>query len=219
MTKEDFLLEKKSLIIDYLKTNPIKGMTYLGVDPSLTASGIAIIRDGELTHFKEIKPNTFGSERFIYIREAMRKLIKYHSVDFIVHESPSLQSRNTSSLVDLGGLWIVLTVLYFEMKVPYFLASPSQTKKFLSGRGVGVQKNEMLLALYKRWGIETTSDNICDAISLAKLAQYTHAYVLDKPVKDMIAPQEEVILKVLDLKKKRKVKKRGTTKQVFEIKE
>lgn len=46
---------------------------------------------------------------------------------------------------------------------------PMTLKKYATGKGTA-KKQEMLLQIYKRWGIEFNDDNAADAYSLARLA-------------------------------------------------
>lgn len=58
------------------------------------------------------------------------------------------------------------------------LVAPQQVKKFATGRG-NAKKNEMLLAVYKKWGVDLTDDNLCDAYTLARVAAAVAAGAAD----------------------------------------
>jgi crossover junction endodeoxyribonuclease RuvC len=51
----------------------------------------------------------------------------------------------------------------YPLQVP-----PMTLKKFASGKG-NSKKQEMLLQMYKRWGIEFNDDNAADSYALARL--------------------------------------------------
>ena len=68
---------------------------------------------------------------------------------------------------ELGGM--VKLSLIIDGVYPLIVA-PSMLKKYVTGKGTGVQKNQMLLNIYKKWGIEFTDDNAADAYGLAKIA-------------------------------------------------
>lgn len=73
---------------------------------------------------------------------------------------------------ELGGL--VKLTLYtaldsFDAKYPYIIP-PTTLKKYVTGKGTGIQKNQMLLHVFKKWGIEFNDDNAADAYALAHLA-------------------------------------------------
>jgi crossover junction endodeoxyribonuclease RuvC len=52
----------------------------------------------------------------------------------------------------------------FPLKIP-----PMTLKKYAAGKG-NAKKQEMLLQIYKRWGIEFNDDNAADSYGLARLA-------------------------------------------------
>lgn len=64
------------------------------------------------------------------------------------------------------------TDVYGDLRYPT-IVQPATLKKFVTGNG-GAKKNNMLLAVYKKWGFETTDDNIADAYSLARIAMAIH---------------------------------------------
>ena len=54
-------------------------------------------------------------------------------------------------------------------------------KKFAAGKG-NAKKQEMLLQIYKRWGLEFTDDNAADAYSLGRLVSKTTIGEVEKAV-------------------------------------
>jgi len=66
---------------------------------------------------------------------------------------------------------------------------PTTLKKYATGKGTA-KKQEMLLQIYKRWGVEFNDDNAADAYALGRLAG-NHA--IDKI-------EQEVLNKMTDLK-------------------
>ena len=49
------------------------------------------------------------------------------------------------------------------------IVAPTTLKKYVTGKGTGVQKNQMLLNVYKKWGVEFSDDNAADSYGLAHL--------------------------------------------------
>lgn len=73
---------------------------------------------------------------------------------------------------ELGGM--VKTELYEWLwqhhgKYPYIIP-PTTLKKYVTGKGSGIQKNQMLLHVFKKWGIEFNDDNAADSYALAHMA-------------------------------------------------
>jgi hypothetical protein len=86
-------------------------------------------------------------------------------------ESPVKMSH--SALIS-GELWAVVRMacnssLDGQGKYPLQVA-PTMLKKYITGKGTGVQKNQILLHTYKKWGVEFTDDNAADSYGLARIA-------------------------------------------------
>jgi hypothetical protein len=74
-------------------------------------------------------------------------------------------------LGELGGVVKVeLRNLDFlnDGKYP-MIVPPTVLKKYVTGRGTGVQKAQILLQVYKKWGVEFPDDNAADSFGLAHL--------------------------------------------------
>lgn len=56
----------------------------------------------------------------------------------------------------------------FHGKYPYIIP-PTMIKKYVTGKGTGVQKNQILLNVFKKWGVEFTDDNAADSYAIAHL--------------------------------------------------
>ena len=75
-------------------------------------------------------------------------------------------------------------ILRTPLQVP-----PMTLKKYATGKGTS-KKQEMLLQIYKRWGIEFNDDNAADAYALGRLAG---KHAIDKV-------EQEVLDKITDVK-------------------
>lgn len=76
-----------------------------------------------------------------------------------------------------------------DYKYP-LIVPPSVLKKYVTGKGTGVQKNQILLNIYKKWGVEFNDDNAADSYALARMA----AGMAD------LEYEKEIIKKTLDPK-------------------
>ena len=52
----------------------------------------------------------------------------------------------------------------YPLQVP-----PTSLKKYVTGKGTGIQKNQMLLQVYKKWDVEFDDDNAADAYGIARI--------------------------------------------------
>jgi Holliday junction resolvasome RuvABC endonuclease subunit len=58
-------------------------------------------------------------------------------------------------------------------------------KKYAAGKG-NAKKQEMLLQIYKRWGLEFNDDNAADAYSLGRLATGTSINDIEAAIVEQI---------------------------------
>ena len=67
-------------------------------------------------------------------------------------------------------------------------------KKYVTGKGKGISKSQMLLNTYKKWDIEFDDDNAADSYGLAHLIAG----------KGHLAYEKEIYIKLLDPKYREK---------------
>jgi len=140
----------------------------LGVDPSLTAT--ALVRLDERDNFASqvVKSNNTGIKRLIDIERAVFR--EAQGVNLVAIEGYAFGAQaSREALGELGG---VLKLCLYECKVPTIVIPPNSVKKFATGRG-NAKKDEMRLAVYKKWGLDErdlkTADEV-DAYVLARIA-------------------------------------------------
>jgi len=141
-------------------------MNVLGVDPSLTSTGVCMSDDETMV----FQPKTKGPERLIQIRNFVNALVRAHSIDLIAIEGYSFSSRNSHAhaLGELGG---VLRVDFYEHGIPYVEIPPTSRAKFATGKG-NASKTEVVSSISARTGIVWSgsgSDDMCDAWILRQM--------------------------------------------------
>lgn len=140
---------------------------FMGIDQSY--SGFAIAMIFESSYRVEVYKSEFrGTERLKDIRNYMLDTILNYKVLDVAMEGYAYNVQMAHMAGELGGM-VKLTLLNDFGILPLIVA-PAALKKYVTGKGTGVQKNQMLLNVYKTWGIEFTDDNAADAYALAKLA-------------------------------------------------
>lgn len=143
----------------------------VGLDLSLTSTGICVMDENGTILFEEVlntpKKKIDGLERLKFIRESVSEAIKNYSVSIANIENYSFGSRGraTFSLGELGG---VVRLLLFDLGVTIIETSPSQLKKFATGRG-NSDKLDVVMSIEKNYGIKYLDDNAADAFILAKM--------------------------------------------------
>ena len=154
------------------------GPVTVGIDQSLTGFALtALSLEDPKKHITWVyKSPYFGIERLVDIRTWLTDHLMYleeHDLDVqdLAMEGTVLASQAALVLGELSAT--VRLAIYdhygegdprqFPLKVP-----PMTLKKYASGKG-NAKKQEMLLQIYKRWGVEFNDDNAADSYALARL--------------------------------------------------
>ena len=144
-------------------------MAYAGIDQSLTGTGVVILdNNGSLLSHMLVDPKKLrGVERLAYISLTVGDLLRHHNVTGAMMEGYSYDSVHRGmDLAELGG---VLKLMLYTNKMSFKTPSPSQVKKFATGKGQAT-KERVMEAVEKNWGVKILDDNIADAFVLAKIA-------------------------------------------------
>ncbi|MCK5016624.1 MAG: crossover junction endodeoxyribonuclease RuvC, partial [Candidatus Peribacteraceae bacterium] len=94
--------------------------------------------------------------------------------------------------IKLAMLASTIRMALYEAKMPFYVISPGQIKKYVTGKG-NAPKSIIVREVFKRWGLEVKDDNQADACTLAFMA----AALVDIPA-EMPKFQEEVLTKVIN---------------------
>lgn len=183
----------------------------IGIDPSLTATGIVVLRDGEveLAEATKNRPELGTIKRAKLIREQINKNINHPSIDtdLIVIEGFSYGSKGRS-VFDIAYLgWRIredLEAFRSKYNTPWLEVPPTQLKQFATGKG-NANKEIILQQVYKRWGYETHDNNIADAYALAQIGR---AYLGEAEA--LTGFQTEVIASLKGEKSAKKPRKKVT---------
>lgn len=147
-------------------------MRIIGLDPSLTGTGIAgrgwsiaVGSTGNVT--KDPYPARWWRINDLTARIAQ----EIGTPDLIVMEGPSFNSKSTSDH-DRAGLWWKLYGRLTGAGIPVAVVTPSQLKKYALGKGVG-KKQQVIEQVTRRLGHIWTDlggdDNQADAIVLCAM--------------------------------------------------
>jgi crossover junction endodeoxyribonuclease RuvC len=143
-----------------------------GIDPSLQKTGIIIMNSsGKVIHEELIKPKKLKSiARLKMIKDRLIHLLKVHKVTVVAIEGYSFGSRGraTFSLGELGG---VLRLSLLENNFKFFDVSPSSLKSFVAENGAA-DKVMMRQAVIRKYRLDISEDNICDAYGLARMCLF-----------------------------------------------
>lgn len=147
-------------------------MSYLGIDQSLTSSGLVVLptqgnRPDYMTTIATGKLR--GTERLAHIRdELMFVAKKYMPIEQAALEGYSLESVNRS--FDLGELGGIIRLFLYDWKIPLVVVPPTSLKKYVTGNG-SADKAKVRMFVLSKWGQDIDQDDMCDAYGLAQVAR------------------------------------------------
>lgn len=165
----------------------LDGKRYLGVDPSLTCTGLALLEERRLSTWT-LKPGCVGINRLIWFKGTMTNQLRALCPTAVILEGYSYGSPSSAHPIgELGG---ILRVVFWELGLPLYIIAPNTLKKFVTGHGQG-GKGPIPLHLYKRWGVTVEQEDEADAAGLAFLGLYA-----ENPEIPRIMAQREALEKV-----------------------
>lgn len=149
----------------------------IGIDQSLTGFALTALAHSNPMQYHTwvYKSPYFGVERLVDIRQFLFDHLDYLSqngraIQNIAMEGTVLASHSALVLGELSALVKLTMYDYFDDDTRFPIQVPPMTlKKYAAGKG-NAKKQEMLLQMYKRWGVEFNDDNAADSYALARLA-------------------------------------------------
>lgn len=169
-------------------------MLFFGIDPSITETGVSVIdEDGyyDVITCKTSNKKKIGSVVVdILIEERLAAIIKriktfFSSYDNMLENKIFIEdiaySKHSDSANKLIGLHYFIRMELYRENLNYEIVNPSTLKKFVLGKEnkKGTKKQQMLLHIFKRWGVEFNNDNKADAFALAQYGRYQNGYGKD----------------------------------------
>lgn len=148
-----------------------------GLDQSLNATGFVVLplAGGDVPTYQTCvvpivdKVELRGLPRFRYVRDTVSALVYEHKLTHVFMEGYGFGAKG-AALFQLGGIGEILKLSLAEMGVTIIVVPPTVLKQFATDRG-NAKKEEMLLAVYMKWGFQTRDNNIADAYTLAQLGR------------------------------------------------
>ena len=153
-------------------------MTIIGLDLSLTGTGVVVLKDSKMLHSELIttKPPTEKTaltelKRLLGIVDKIKKNITKYTADIVVIEGLSMgMSFKTVSILQLAGLNYMVREMLFENNNKFEIIPPTVLKKFISNKG-NSPKELVMLETYKRYGVSFEDNNLCDAYVLSRIGE------------------------------------------------
>lgn len=145
-------------------------MFYLGVDQSLTSTGVCVLEDN--THIPRYLTNIptkkqRGGERLNTIFTEVLYAVKRWKPAVAAIEGYSFDSVNRA--FDLGEAAGVVKLALHHGAVPVLIVAPTQVKKFAGN--ASADKEAMMQLVAAKWRQEIEQDDMADAYVLAQVAR------------------------------------------------
>ena len=164
----------------------------IGIDPSLTGTGVAT---AEGLHTITSKPSdttlTGRRARLATIVHELDNIVLgvkpwrfERTPNLIVIEAPSLAQKSQAGTLDRNGLWWLIVNRLHTLGIPVVEVSPSTLKKFATGKG-NATKEAMVAAAARRLPHVDTGDQADRADALWLAAMGADAYgcpLVDLPI-------------------------------------
>ena len=169
-------MSKEKVFGGNLKPGPVA----IGIDQSLTGFALTILNVDAPDQFNTwvYKSDYRGVQRLDDISKwltAKLRTIEDEYIQDVAMEGTVLASQSALVLGELAATVKLTLWLYFRdydhqdhLRTPLQIP-PMTLKKYAAGKGTA-KKQEMLMQIYKRWGVEFNDDNAADSYALARLA-------------------------------------------------
>jgi Holliday junction resolvasome RuvABC endonuclease subunit len=153
---------------------------YVGIDQSYSGFAITLLEKETANYQTTVyKAEGSGVIRLKNIQAyILDTLLNFHIEDASI-EGYAFGSQMANMLGELGAV-VKMTLLDFNI-FP-LIVPPTNLKKYVTGKGNGVPKSQMLLYVYKKWGVEFTDDNAADSYALARLVAGMHELAYETEV-------------------------------------
>jgi Holliday junction resolvasome RuvABC endonuclease subunit len=144
-------------------------MRLVGVDLSLTGTGIAVHEPGGLTFTRLVgedgKKGAPLASRRARIRRLVAGIMEFAgTATAVAIESHDFGGRY-GSLHDRSGAWWILVDELAQLGIPVIMMTPTQLKMYLANSG-NASKQDVLVAAVKRWPtVDIRNDDQADAMS------------------------------------------------------
>lgn len=142
----------------------------VGIDQSYTGFVVVAYRLGHIEVIQMPESKHRGVDRLrdigLWLLENLPETAAHVCMEGYNHGA----KFNREIMGELGAVVkLALRDLYSEPIGYPTLVSPNQLKLFTTGKG-NAKKDEMMLAVYKKWGYEAPNNDCADAFGLAKIA-------------------------------------------------
>jgi len=158
-----------------LGDNPV----YVGIDQSYSGFAITLLNSGGF--FTTVyKSELRGVDRLYDIQDHIISSLQLRDIKDVAIEGYAFGSQMANMLGELGG--VVKLTLRNEFNQYPLIVPPTVLKKYVTGKGQGISKSQIMLHVFKKWGVEFSDDNAADSFALAHLVSASAALAYEKEI-------------------------------------
>lgn len=153
--------------------------TAIGIDLSLTCTGITLALDGRaIVHSVRSAPppglkkgeQPSLRQRYARLHTLRSEILRYVGLpDLVAIEQPAY-SKSQGSSHDRSGLWWMIVAALHARDIPVAEVTPTTLKKYVLGSGKGDKDAVVIAATRKYPAVEFDNNNEADALVLAAMA-------------------------------------------------
>jgi len=172
-------------------------MNHVGIDPSTKTGVVVLDSSGEAIFQKEIHLKTGIKSTAKELLEYGRNIINFvpeNSAVAIEGFSFGSQGKGVSTQYAVG---YSIRFALLDAGIPFIEATPSQLKKFATGKG-NTKKDNMTIPILRLWNFEHPSDNVRDAYVLAQIVKASQNHDVELLTNEYHQYQLEVIKSILE---------------------
>ncbi len=146
--------------------------TIIGLDLSLTSTGIVVLSGDSSIHNCVISSKAIGELIRLYdITSRVLQKCDVFTPSLVCIEGYAFgMPGRANSLTQLAEVAGVIKLEFYKHNVHFRIIPPATVKKFATGRG-NAKKDEMRLAVFKKWGFEAPTTDEVDAFVLAQIGR------------------------------------------------
>jgi len=153
-------------------------MVVAGIDASTTATGVCIMKDGEIIHYNLIaissRKEKDTEKRIKMMLIQICEILSQYDIDAVYMEKAICKGGNVDVTIKLAYLSGGMSLYCIQKGIEFHNPLPSMWRKIVGisqGRGVKreTQKAEAIKAVKDTYGIDE-GDDVCEAICLARSA-------------------------------------------------
>lgn len=157
-----------------LKNVPLLDEVYMGIDPSLTSTGVSLIYRGGIHAFTLVPPKDCakGTDRLVWFFDQFTSIFNKYNPHFVAIEGYSFGSKG--AVFNIGEHGGVLRLALKLSNRRWIVVPPQTLKKFATGSGAA-DKESVSKELFKRFSVDLYQNDTVDAAGLALYAMAHHS--------------------------------------------